>query len=367
MIKLKGIGNRRVWMQYLIAPIKSYIREIGKQKDKVRLSHHRFEALLRSGNDLICIIGTDGNYQYVSPSAKQVLHFDAEYFLGKTPFEFIHPDDVSRIQNAFEHIISTNERVHVLPFRFRNAYGDYCWLDSFATNMINDPAICGVVINARDISIKIKDDQEKLLITEKLRFSNERYELVAKATNDVIWDWDLESDQLSGDKGLKKFTGPSDDNGTMSTTPWEEFIHPEDKEKVMKSIIEATTNPDQQLWQSEYRLVKADGSLAFITDRGYIVRDSEKKAIRMVGAMHDNTELKEKELRILEQNKQLHEIAQINSHIIRKPVASILGLIELLDKGSIVGQVNQEVLEHLFTSTKELDAVIRQLNERIIY
>jgi signal transduction histidine kinase len=133
----------------------------------------------------------------------------------------------------------------------------------------------------------------------------------------------------------------------------------------MNSIVVATINPDEQLWQSEYRLIKADGSVAFITDRGYIVRDAAKKAIKMVGAMHDISELKEKELRILEQNKRLHEIAQINSHIIRRPVASILGLMELLDKESIVGEGNQEVLERLLTSTKALDAVIRQLNEKI--
>jgi PAS domain S-box-containing protein len=359
MIKLKGIGNRHVWMQYLIAPIKSYIREIQKQKENVRLSHHRFEALLRSGNDLICIIGSDGTYQYVSPSAKQVLHFDAEFFSGKTPFEFIHPDDVSRIQKAFEHIISTTERVHVLPFRFRNAYGEYCWLDSFATNMVNNPAICGVVINARDISIKIKDDQDKLLISEKLKLSNERYELVAKATNDIIWDWDLESNQINRVKGFEKFSGLTHNNETPASQPWDAFIHPDDKERVLLSISAATNNPDEQYWQSEYRFIKYDGSLAFIIDRGFIVRNSLKKAVRMVGAMHDNTELKEKELRIEKQNQQMSEIAQLNSHVIRRPVANILGLTD-----SPTGVHNQEIIKHLLTNANELDAVIRQINNK---
>ena len=351
-------------MQHVISPFKSHRREFKKQKETLDLSQRRFDALLRSGIDLICIIGADGTYKYVSPSAKQVLKTDPEFYLGKTTFEFIHPDDVSRVISSFEQVITTNERVHVSPFRFKNGMNEWCWLDSFATNKTTDPAIMGVVINARDITTKIKDDQEKLISAEKLRFSNERYELVAKATNDVIWDWDLESNQINRVKGFEKISGLSNGDDKQLSAPWDKFIHPDDKERVENSITAATTNPDEQFWQDEYRFVKADGSIAFIADRGYIVRDSSKKAIRMVGAMHNYTELKEKELRIIKQNEQMYEISQINSHVLRRPVASILGLINLLDKESIAGIHNRETLEHLLTSTKELDEVIREINKK---
>ena len=84
----------------------------------------------------------------------------------------------------------------------------------------------------------------------------------------------------------------------------------------------------------------------------------------MVGAMHDMTEVKEKELRISEQKEQLNQIAKMNSHLIRKPVANILGLIEVLDKKSITGKVNLEILELIRFSTKELDDVIKQINKK---
>jgi PAS domain S-box-containing protein len=358
------MGNRRVWMQYVISPFKTYRREIAQQKEKLHLSQRRFDELLKSGNDLICIIGPDGTYKYVSPSAKQVLNTEPDYYIGKTTFEFMHPDDIPRIISSFEYVLTTEEQVHIPPFRFRNSFNEWCWLDSYATNRSNDPAVLGVVINARDISIKIKDEQEKLLSAEKLKLSNERYELVAKATSDIIWDWDLESNQISRVKGFEKLSGLSHDNETPVSEPWDKFIHPDDKERVLLSISAATNNPDEQYWQSEYRFIKYDGSLAFIIDRGYIVRDSENKAIRMVGAMHDNTELKEKELRIVKQNEQMSEIAQINSHVIRKPVANILGLIDLLDKESITEVHDREILKHLLASTKELDAVIRQINNK---
>jgi PAS domain S-box-containing protein len=330
-------------------------------------NHHQlrqFEALIKSGNDIICITGADGTYQYVSPSVKKSLHYEPEFFIGKTPFEFIHPEDLPRAISALEYVLSTSEHVYVPPFRFKNAFGNWCWLELFATNMLDDPAIRGIVVNSRDVSIKIKDDTEKLVEAEKLRLSNERYQLAGKATKDIIWDWDLENNLVNRDKGFEKILGRSLDNGAMLSASWDKYIHPDDKGQVLKSLTTATANLDQAIWQQEYRYIRADGSIAFITNRGYIVRNAAKKAIRMVGAIHNHTELKEKELRILEQNERMHEIAQINSHVIRRPVASILGLMGLLDKKSVVGEDNLEILENLLTSTQELDAVIRQINEK---
>jgi PAS domain S-box-containing protein len=333
------------------------------------INHHRlrqFEALIKSGNDIICIMDNDGMYKYVSPSVKRFLHFEPEYFIGRTAVDFIHPDDVVRTISAFKQVLYKDENVHISPFRFKNAAGNWCWLELFATNMMNDPAILGIVINSRDVSLRIKEEQEKRIEAEKLRQVNERYELVAKATKDVIWDWDLASNQLSREKGFKAIIRIDSESETPTSASWDDYIHPDDKEEVLKSIIAATMNPEEEFWQKEYRYIRTDNSIAFITDRGFIIRDAAKKAIKMVGAMQDNTELKEKELRIIEQNNRMREISQINSHVIRKPVASMLGLMDLIDKKSIVGEHNLEVFEHLLSSAQELDTVIKHINEKTL-
>ncbi len=335
-----------------------------KQKEQLHFNQRRLEALVESGNDLIGIINTDGVYIYVSSSFQKIFGIAPETFIGKTPFDFIHPDDVNRLKKAFEYILTTEDTVHVPPFRMINGEGSCCWIETFAINKANDPAIGGVVVNSRDISIKIKDEEEKRLAAEKLMISNERYKLVTKATQDIIWDWDLETNELSRDKSFEKILGFPFDATTVNSASWEAYIHPEDKERVIKSIIAATDNSNEHFWKEEYRFIKPDGSVAFIIDEGYVVRNAAKKAVRMVGAMHDNTEIKEKELQILKQNEQLREIAQINSHVIRRPVATILGLMDLLDKNCVSGEENLEILEHLTTTTKELDEVIRQVNNK---
>lgn len=145
---------------------------------------------------------------------------------------------------------------------------------------------------------------------------------------------------------------------------WEDYIFPEDKDRVLKSIDEAIADPQKTYWHEEYRFLKADHTIAFISDHGYIIRNLDKKAVRMVGAMHDRTEGREKEQQILRQNKQLIEVALINSHQLRQPVAAILALVELIDK-SAFDQENLEIIEHLETTAADLDTVIRRINDQI--
>ncbi|MCC5945819.1 MAG: PAS domain S-box protein [Bernardetiaceae bacterium] len=75
----------------------------------------------------------------------------------------------------------------------------------------------------------------------------------------------------------------------------------------------------------------------------------------------DVSKQKQNEIRIYEQNRQLREIAKISSHSVRRPVASILGLMQIFDKENIENPFNLEIIDHLQTVTEELDAVIHQI------
>ena len=120
-------------------------------------------------------------------------------------------------------------------------------------------------------------------------------------------------------------------------------------------------------WTEEYRFKKANGEYAFVLDKGIVIRDENGVGVRMIGAMQDITIFKRNELRITRQNDQLMEIAQINAHEIRKPVASILGLLQLFDKKSIVDNHNREILGLLEFATRELDEVIKRIIEKTVF
>ena len=143
---------------------------------------------------------------------------------------------------------------------------------------------------------------EKLQLTNiEIKESNERYDIVAKATSDTIWDWKMENDSFIWNKGIQGVFGYKKEDVGSTSKWWFDRIHPEDSLKMsvkLYSFLEQKT----EKWQDEYRFQCADGSYKYVFDRGFLVKDANGKPIRMIGAIQDVTKQKEEEqrLRLLE-------------------------------------------------------------------
>jgi signal transduction histidine kinase len=88
---------------------------------------------------------------------------------------------------------------------------------------------------------------------------------------------------------------------------------------------------------------------------------------RTVNILRVLIESKQYEENILEQNNRLHAIASISSHELRRPVATILGLVSLFDRDDMLNPLNREIITHLDTSALELDDVIHNIVEKTVY
>jgi two-component system sensor histidine kinase/response regulator len=118
----------------------------------------------------------------------------------------------------------------------------------------------------------------------------ERYRLANKATNDVIWDWDIAQDaQRWNEAGTAVFGWTEIVERPVSAHWWVERVHPDDQDKVRRSFFQVVNSPQLDVWYDEYRFRKADGDYAQVMDRGHVQRDERGKAIRMIGAMQDVT------------------------------------------------------------------------------
>jgi PAS domain S-box-containing protein len=149
-----------------------------------------------------------------------------------------------------------------------------------------------------------KNDNRNNLIFERLKAtneeikeSNERYDIVAKATSDTIWDWKIQEDDFIWNKGIQGVFGYKKEEVGKTSKWWFDRIHPEDSIKMsikLYSFIEQKT----EKWQDEYRFKCADGSYKYVFDRGFLVKDEDGNAIRMIGAIQDVTKQKEEEQRL---------------------------------------------------------------------
>ncbi|MFL9831008.1 PAS domain-containing protein [Flavobacterium sp. ST-87] len=131
----------------------------------------------------------------------------------------------------------------------------------------------------------------------KIRESNQKYDIVAKATSDTIWDWKIPEDKLSWSKGIKTVFGYEENEVGDNSSWWFGNIHPEDSIKMsikLYSFLEQKT----EKWQDEYRFKCADNTYKYVLDRGFLLKDENGKAIRMIGALQDITKQKKEELRL---------------------------------------------------------------------
>jgi PAS domain S-box-containing protein len=135
------------------------------------------------------------------------------------------------------------------------------------------------------------------IANHEIKASNERYDAVAKATSDTLWDWEIQEDKILWNKGIKDIFGYNKDQVGDSSKWWFDNIHPEDSIKMsikLYSFIEQKTDN----WQDEYRFKCADNTYKYVLDRGHILKDENGKGIRMIGAIQDITKQKKEELRL---------------------------------------------------------------------
>ncbi len=329
------------------------VTERKRQEEQLVYSEKRFKALVQEGYDLIAIMDTTGNYTFVSESCRSILHAEPEYYVGKNAFEFIHPDDKKSVIIQFEQLLQ-NKQIQIEPFRFKNGNGEWRWISTLLTNLLDEPAVCGIVVNTMDVT-------ESVIKNNELKLSNDKYQLILKATNEAICDWDIKNDYTIWGQGFHDIFGY--DLSVYNNTLLSDNIHPDDRTWVMNMLKETMEDKNADHFFVEYKFLKADRSISIVQQRALFLRDETGEAIRLLSSFRDITQIEESLYKIKIQNEQLKEIAWIQSHVVRAPLARIMGLIDLLNTQEKHSNEKNDalILEYLSSSAKELDTIIKDI------
>lgn len=153
-----------------------------------------------------------------------------------------------------------------------------CWIQEIGEPIYNDEKdIIGIRGVIRDIT-SLKNSQEEL------KRSNERYKFINLATNDAVWDWDLLTDDIYRNKeGFEKVFG-FDDTINLEEMQMDDYVHPDDKDRIQKSLKEIIKDSQQNNFCFEYAFLSPNGNSLYIEDRGFILRTKNGVAKRIIGA-----------------------------------------------------------------------------------
>ncbi|MGH8727955.1 MAG: PAS domain S-box protein [Burkholderiales bacterium] len=272
----------------------------------MRAREARFRSLTENAREVISVLNERGVVLYLTPSAEKVFGLKAQDMLGGSIFDRIHPEDAEQVREAVAQLIERPEQITMLEFRLRGA--DETWRDVETSwnNRLEDPAVKGIVVNWRDISERRRAEQN-------LRESEERFKIVASATNDAVWDWDLVTNKVTWNEGIRILFGYTEREDQRAW--WIARIHPEDRERAL-SEIDALIASRGRFWSGEYRFLRADGSYAYVLERGYVIRDESGTPVRMIGAMLDLSERNRAEAAVKESEQRYRSLVTATASVV---------------------------------------------------
>ena len=247
-----------------------------------------------------------------------------------------------------------------------------CWSVPFTGN---DGEVLGTLAVYR--SVPHRPDDEELRVTEdlanlvslvietletrrRLLESEERFRLLAEATSDAIWDWDLTTDEMWWSDGLRTLFG-YDPEEIPNGNAWSERVHEEDRPWVMTDITRAIDG-EEPTWIGEYRFVLRDGEVAHVQDRGSIIRDRRGRGVRMIGGMVDHTERRELEQQYLraQRMESIGTLASGIAHDLNNVLSPIVMASDLLLHGEMEDE-HRETVETIGVSARRGADMVRQV------
>jgi two-component system, cell cycle sensor histidine kinase and response regulator CckA len=145
-----------------------------------------FRTLTENSLNVLCILSKEGNFLYTSPSIEHVLGYTPEELLGADCFKYVHSDDLIPARQTLQLAVDHPERMVKIQLRYQRKDGAWKWLELTGQNRLQDPEICGLVTNWRDVT-------DRWRVEEELRNSERQYRLLFQDNPNPMWVFDLET------------------------------------------------------------------------------------------------------------------------------------------------------------------------------
>lgn len=148
-------------------------------------SEQRFRSLTEKSSDLITLVDLQGVITYVSPNTQEVLGYAPGELQGQNLFQWVHADEREAAQVLFAQCAAQPGAVRRTEVRFATRAGEWRWLETVATNLTDDPAVGGIVLNSRDVTGRRAAEEDLRRANRALRALRNNSQAIVRAESEA--------------------------------------------------------------------------------------------------------------------------------------------------------------------------------------
>ncbi|MBI1745056.1 MAG: PAS domain S-box protein [Acidobacteria bacterium] len=353
------------------ASLQASFHERKRTDAAVRESEERYRTLTETVGDAIITINEEGQMLMVNPAAESLFGYTMPEMVGQ-PLTMLMPASSRPLHQASLRLY-VETGIRGLDWKSVRLTG----LHKLGKELPLEISLCEFLKDGRHLFTGImRDLAEEKQAKAGLQDCQVRYLGVTQATHDAIWDWDLITNAMVWNQGIRTLFGYAEDMVGPNVTGWTSRIHPDDRDRISQSLHEVIEGGGEA-WSGEYRFQCRDGAYTWVSSRCSVVRNEDGKALRVIGALRDLAERKQaaetlenvrqelqSKIRMLEKQYQDTErLVHTVSHDLRGPLVSIQGFAAQMRRSfeEQLGAEGNFYLERLVRSTDQLEKLMENL------
>jgi diguanylate cyclase (GGDEF)-like protein/PAS domain S-box-containing protein len=202
----------------------------------------RFRALVTRSADVAIVVDAKAMITFCSPAVTEVFGYDPAQVVGRSGFEFVHPDDVEVAAGSLAHALAEPGLTPSVTLRVRSADGSYAWTEEVATNLLDDPHVDGFIVNVRNIGDRVATER--------------KYRDIVETAQEGIWIVDATGRTTFANQRLASMLGGQIDD-VLGRTPME--LATAQFASVFSAQLEARQRGEPGRYEAE--LSRSDGSV----------------------------------------------------------------------------------------------------------
>ena len=248
------------------------------------------QGIVDQASEIVFTLNEAGVITTLNPAFDRITGLRCADWIGRPLADLVVPEEQAEIAAAIAASNTTKEAIAVRRATVSRPDGSRVVIEASFVRHVVDGKRTGFLGFGRDVTEQVAAHARLRESEQALRESQERFRLLARATNDGTYDWDMERDVLWwGDAHCALFGYAREENASVDT--WKQRVHPDDRDRIWNSF-QVAVETGQEIWSEEYRYRRADGTYAIVLDRATIMRDAHMMPVRVLGALTDMTERK---------------------------------------------------------------------------